>query len=79
MHNPEATMPTPAPSKNFVAKKMKGQNGNESNGWKMITDITPNWDGVEKVARPNQTIDEFNQTGERNPKHVGACARVPSL
>ena len=29
MHNPEATMPTPAPSKNFVAKKKKGQNGND--------------------------------------------------
>ena len=45
----------------------------------MVTDITPNGNGVEKVARPNQTIDEFNQTGGRNPKHVGACPCVPSL
>ena len=79
MHNPEATMPTPAPSKNFVAKKKKRSERERCDGWKMVTDITPNGDGVEKVARPNQTIDEFNQTGERNPKHVGTCPCVPSL
>ena len=31
MRNPEATMPTPAPSKNFVAEQMKSQNGNGNN------------------------------------------------
>ena len=45
----------------------------------MVTDITPNGDGVQKITRPNQTIDEFNQTGKRNPNHVGACPCVPSL
>jgi hypothetical protein len=29
----------------------------------MVTDITPNGDGIEKVAHPNQTIDEFDETG----------------
>ena len=74
-------MPTPAPSKNFVAKKeMKDQNTNDNAmECKIITDITPNGDGVEKVACPNQTIDEFNETGERNPKHVDACACIPGL
>jgi hypothetical protein len=81
IHKSEATMPTPAPSKNFVAKNKKERSEREGdcNEWKMVTDITPNGDGVEKVAGPNQTIDEFNETSERNPKHVGACPRVPSL
>ena len=66
MHNPEATIPTPAPSNNFVAKKIKikikTRTINVMDIKKIVTDITPNRDGVKKVTRPYQTIDEFNQT-----------------